>query len=1764
MAGRNEDIPAAVSQLRHSHLDGVPHVRNLHLGAYTPSSPPREWGLVPVPASGTAQFITPPYALEMCLHLPVGVHYYRACSGADPWPRNVLSLVGAVHCVQVTGSHQLQLCRKGLPPTSFILPEHHHVVLPQSLHSRVSITATGLTRASVLAMAATYHHRHLRKWVRGLPCALPAAVDRKLTQHSTAAGSCPGPPPTGHVSPRPDVMTLNVQMSLRPKLRALDVLVRECQYPLTLHVQEAGPLIIQRVHPLYHTIQAPARIAGGCATLLYRTPDLVVTGHSAHPSGRALVTHFTMACVPHCHANVYFHADGNLDTLQEILDWVYPYLLLTPARVVVLTGDLNANCRWVSHLPVSPASLCDLVLPTLTRLGMRRLRPLAEAPTWVSPQGFAGALDHIFLRTPSEAAHTTEVRSDSSFPSDHLPVTATLHDLPPAPQLVCPSKKGRFPIPREPLASQLRTLNDTFRAELATPPPGAPEAQPRYTEVTSALYTAATAAYGPPVPSQPVPSTVRVHVTNLQRYTLAYPDWASQSSHLVEVARLKERIRAAWDVLLLEKDVGLAPLPATPGQPTKVDYRRTLGARYVPPADPVYVVGVPVPLHQQAAVALDQLRQRHLAPLEALSLARVRTITGWEERPLGPPPNATTANLRAIIRRAAATVPYHDLLEYRLFGQLEDAQFAAIVSLINSILRGVPVPQAHSADFINLPKKTPHGPIANGRPLTNLATIWKLTAALIKDHYQPRLVQNGILPPYQFGMSPHCSSVELLRVLHDVWWDRWRRRLEAWVLSDDVRHAYGSINHTTEYAVLTAAGISPADAATLQHHDRALEVHMGGADGRSPSSTRLGAGTGQGCPVSGMKYCIYGEVRGHEACRSVPPTDTPAGPLNRVLLMDDTQWLPGDRCHLPALASGIERAGRLTNLHSDPTKTVLIGTDMRDGQVYFLNDTVYLNGHPVRCATSQDYVRVLGRHALPHLFHPVDSRRLFSGARAACRALRAPRLPAHYPLAMYTAKCHGTVNWFTSVRPPSYGALRVLDAMTASAMRATAGWTLSASAHFLREVPEGGVGIPPAPVVGFTNFFGVYIRHLNHPNSLVCRSTRHGLLTALWRFHPSQPCLTPELGLRCTAHPTDHDLFVALCHRCDIAIHLPPDSHLPHHTPHVLALSSPGLEVQDTHAWMLAGHRSTEDARRKGWPRASPRPTPPVGTVPPVRRCQAVTATVPTFSWLPENYGILHDASWCPKTRRCGGAVAVFCPVTLRYQVYPVPIPLRLDNAYTAELYTAWVALTAKGPSADPAIGFRSGAWHFADCKGYITAQEGRREPEDSLQGDLIRSCRDMAHGHAPPHHLYSHIAGTWLDTLLDRVDEAAGQAADNCPDAVGWLGPLQKPRVCFSHAGIQVHDAVPHARRALLASHHTFSASPPPQRLPDLNEYANIVSHGLVTWGDHLTVTGIRLSLFPPRDTSCPLCTMPASGDHILSCPLDPLIRAHYHRWLAARLSQRCHAWRHCTPTAWGTLVLWGDEPFILAVDGSPAHHTIATYTVGRLGAISTPHRDALLHRGLRPARLRRLLCDVVLTTVLLHKRHAVPVLPLADHLSPLPRAPVNQSLANDPPPEWYHVANWAPTPGSGRWPAWDVLLGLWLSGDLLLAPKVKSVISTRSKHSPYRVLYVYNGSNQIPPTMWQEIEQNPHDVIILDSLGRHGLAPHLPGRRRLWAIHYGGNGRSLEAGLCGDVIPSWCAALHSAFSAILTAASQGPRTVFKDMQVAMGRPAPWPCPRP
>ena len=68
------------------------------------------------------------------------------------------------------------------------------------------------------------------------------------------------------------------------------------------------------------------------------------------------------------------------------------------------------------------------------------------------------------------------------------------------------------------------------------------------------------------------------------------------------------------------------------------------------------------------------------------------------------------------------------------------------------------------------------------------------------------------------------------------------------------------------------------------------------------------------------------------------------------------------------------------------------------------------------------------------------------------------------------------------------------------------------------------------------------------------------------------------------------------------------------------------------------------------------------------------------------------------------------------------------------------------------------------------------------------------------------------------------------------------------------------------------------------------------------------------------------------------------------------------------------------------------------------TPQVTPRWPRGSEPAsNLHRLLSDVVLTTIFLHKRHAVPILPLAGNYLPQKGGSVGKTLVNDPLPEWY-----------------------------------------------------------------------------------------------------------------------------------------------------------------
>ena len=94
-SGAHEDIPDAFSRLRPSHLNGVPRLTDLHLGAYTPAPPLEDGAWCP------CQPRTRPSSSRLHTPTTCGVHYYLVCTGADSWPLDTLSLVGAVHCIHV-------------------------------------------------------------------------------------------------------------------------------------------------------------------------------------------------------------------------------------------------------------------------------------------------------------------------------------------------------------------------------------------------------------------------------------------------------------------------------------------------------------------------------------------------------------------------------------------------------------------------------------------------------------------------------------------------------------------------------------------------------------------------------------------------------------------------------------------------------------------------------------------------------------------------------------------------------------------------------------------------------------------------------------------------------------------------------------------------------------------------------------------------------------------------------------------------------------------------------------------------------------------------------------------------------------------------------------------------------------------------------------------------------------------------------------------------------------------------------------------------------------------------------------------------------------------------------------------------------------------------------------------------------------------------------------------------------------------------------
>ena len=116
-------------------------------------------------------------------------------------------------------------------------------------------------------------------------------------------------------------------------------------------------------------------------------------------------------------------------------------------------------------------------------------------PTWVSAQGFVGALDFFLGHRVSPKIGTVHVENEFVFPPNHYPVRLRLHTLPALVAPGNPASRARFKLGTSVCKWQQETFADNCAGLHSLPPAATPKA---YRHFVCVLTAAAEAVFGPP------------------------------------------------------------------------------------------------------------------------------------------------------------------------------------------------------------------------------------------------------------------------------------------------------------------------------------------------------------------------------------------------------------------------------------------------------------------------------------------------------------------------------------------------------------------------------------------------------------------------------------------------------------------------------------------------------------------------------------------------------------------------------------------------------------------------------------------------------------------------------------------------------------------------------------------------------------------------------------------------------------------------------------------------------------------------------------------------------------------------------------------------------------------------------------------------------------------------------------------------------------------------------------------------------------------
>ena len=248
----------------------------------------------------------------------------------------------------------------------------------------------------------------------------------------------------------------------------------------------------------------------------------------------------------------------------------------------------------------------------------------------------------------------------------------------------------------------------------------------------------------------------------------------------------------------------------------------------------------------------------------------------------------------------------------------------------------------------------------------------------------------------------------------------------------------------TQHIIVTESHFEPNHRAVIVRalicHTKAQIVNVylksGGEPHIAQAMAKFRAGIAQGCPMSALLFCILLELRIRMVLHNIPVSCSTCGNFAHVAYMDDTTYLLDTLLDVQHLLQNLYQTGIRTHLHTSTIKLLVVVAHRQGTQTIFHRLDVMVGGNRAPTADGNAYILLLGRHAMPHVFHTNDFIKMMKASRRASVVLRYIRLPANYPILMYNASARGVHIWLGSIRPSAPGTMRLADHPAASTLRA--------------------------------------------------------------------------------------------------------------------------------------------------------------------------------------------------------------------------------------------------------------------------------------------------------------------------------------------------------------------------------------------------------------------------------------------------------------------------------------------------------------------------------------------------------------------------------------------------------------------------------------------------------------------------------------------------------------------------------------------------------